>query len=631
MRTLVLWCPDWPVAASSADPAGPGGPADRPGDPADRPEPVAVLASGLVVACSGAARQAGVRRGQRLRDAQRRCPGLVVRARDLDAEARAFEPVVAAVEAYCPRVEVVRPGVCAIAARGPARYFGGEQALASRITEAVTALGYACRTGVADGLFAAELAARAVRAGDGRDGGDGPDGAHTGHGGDGPHASVVVPPGRTARFLAPKPVQVLDRPELAGLLERLGVRTLGEFAALPGRDVLTRFGTAGVIAHRLARGLEPRPLLTRPPSADLSVRTEFDPPAEQSEPMVFAAKALAERMHAGLAAQGLTCVQVEIQVDLADGRQLRRLWRHEGLLSSLAVAERVRWQLDCWRTQGERGLTAGVTVLRLVPGQLVPDEGHQLGLWGDAVAGDRVARAATRVQAMLGHDAITQPVLAGGRGPAEQVVLVPFGDTAGNPGDDTALRLPAGLPWPGRIPAPAPAIVYPSPLAARVTDDSGAPVTVTGRGAVSAPPALLVIEGLAGEGLAGEGVAGEVKTGPELRITAWAGPWPMGERWWDRVRARRRARFQLVTSDGNAWLAAVEDGRWLIEAGYGLRAAEPGAAQPGLAEPAAAEPAAAEPGVVAWAGITRRSRGGNSSGGCPGAICVTAVRRTPGR
>ena len=51
-------------------------------------------------------------------------------------------------------------------------------------------------------------------------------------------------------------------------------------------------------------------------------------------------------------------------------------------------------------------------------------------------------------------------------------------------------------------------------------------------------------------------------------ITAWAGPWPVTERWWDPQQARRQARFQLVTEDGNAWLAALQDGRWLIEASY---------------------------------------------------------------
>ena len=189
-------------------------------------------------------------------------------------------------------------------------------------------------------------------------------------------------------------------------------------------------------------------------------------------------------------------------------------------------------------------MTGGITRLRLAPDQLVRDEGRQLGLWGDAVIGDQVARAATRVQAMLGHTAVLRPMLAGGRDPAEQVTLVPFGDS-GIP------LLPAGRPWPGRIPAPAPATVYPVPRPAQVADDSGGPVSVTGRAVISAPPAWLSPDG-----------------GPCLTVTAWAGPWPVNERWWTAAGARRRARFQLVTEDGSAWLAAVQDGEWVIEACY---------------------------------------------------------------
>jgi protein ImuB len=54
-----------------------------------------------------------------------------------------------------------------------------------------------------------------------------------------------------------------------------------------------------------------------------------------------------------------------------------------------------------------------------------------------------------------------------------------------------------------------------------------------------------------------------------LDVTAWAGPWPVAEQWWRPQDARRRARFQLVTEDGAAWLAAVQDGRWQLEARYG--------------------------------------------------------------
>jgi len=508
--------------------------------------------------------------------------------------ARAFERVVSAVEEFCPRIEVLRPGICAFGARGPARYFDGEPALARKVAEAVAGLGYECGVGIADGLFAALLASR--------DGLPGPRQApsagawpperpgtqrldtgrldtgrldtgrsDTGRLDTGPVR--IVPPGGTPAYLATRSVTVLGEPELADLLVRLGIRTLGEFAAVPVSQVGNRFGEQGLLAHRLSRGLDPRPLVARPPAADLSVRAEFDPPAEQSERAVFAAKALAGRMHALLAASGLACVRVQVQVVCHDGTEITRLWRHDGLLSEFAVAERVRWQLDGWESgagsagtpgpggsggPGEDGIQGGgISLLRLSPDQLVRDQGRQLRLWGDAVVSDRVARAAVRVQAMLGHDAVRQPMLAGGRGPADQAVLVPFGDLPptwpapdGQPPGQPGVR-PLDRPWPGRIPPPAPAAVYPVPRPARVIDGSGAPVTVTGRGHVSAEPARLSVAGAL-----------------PLAITAWTGPWPVTERWWDPAHACRKARFQLVTADGGAWLAFVKDGQWLIEASY---------------------------------------------------------------
>ncbi len=504
------------------------------------------------------------------------CPDWPDTTSDDGPEARAFEQVVSAVEAFCPRVEVVRPGMCAIGAAGPARYFGGEEELARRITDAVTALGLACQAGVAGGLFAAQLAARTGaaewagtegRAGaEGRAGTEGRAGAagRAGTAGRAGAAGVIVAPGETPAFLAPYPVSVLDIPELADLLPRLGIWTLGDFARLPA-SAANRFGVLGRRAHRLARGLDARPLAPRQPSTDLCVHADFDPPADQAEPVVFAAKSLAERMHAGLAARGLACVRVQVEVTCADGQDITRLWRHDGRLSALAVAERVRWQLDSWQAGREPDsavgrepdsavggepdsavLAGGITRLRLVPDQLVRAEGRQLGLWGDAVISDRVARAAARVQALLGHAAVMRPVLAGGRDPADQVTLIPFGDS-GTP------LLPADRPWPGRIPAPAPATVYPVPLPGLVTDDAGSPVTVTGRAMISGQPAWISADG-----------------GPWLTITAWAGPWPVNERWWAGAAAspRRQARFQLITEDGNAWLAAVQEGQWQIEASY---------------------------------------------------------------
>jgi protein ImuB len=51
-------------------------------------------------------------------------------------------------------------------------------------------------------------------------------------------------------------------------------------------------------------------------------------------------------------------------------------------------------------------------------------------------------------------------------------------------------------------------------------------------------------------------------------LTGWAGPWLVDERWWAAGEHRRRARFQLLTAAGSAFLVRVEQGRWWVEATY---------------------------------------------------------------
>ena len=314
VRTVVIRCPDWPVvtamAAAGIDPEG------------GADVPAAVLFANRVVSCTPAARAEGVRTGLRRREAQSRCPQLVVLPPDPARDARAFEPVVAAVAELAPGVEVIRPGLCAVAARGPARYFGGDRAVADRLGRYVAERTRArCSVGVADGRFAAALAAR---------------------------RGLVVPRGGSRAYLAPFPVEALDLPDLPDLLRRLGLRTLGSFADLPPRDVLARFGPDGAHGHRLARGLDERPLAARPAAPELAVQTELDPPVERVDTAAFAAKVLAEELHAGLARRGLACTRVAIEAQTENGEQLTRLWRHEGVLTPAAIADRVRWQLDGW-------------------------------------------------------------------------------------------------------------------------------------------------------------------------------------------------------------------------------------------------------------------------------------------
>lgn len=421
VRVLALWSPDWPVtAASRAEGVAPH-------------RPAAVLVANRVLACSAVARAHGVRRGLNRREAQARCPDLAVLARDSDRDARAFEPVVVAVEELAPGVEIVRPGLLAMPARGPVGWFGSEQAAAERLVDQVAArTGVECQVGVADGLFAAVLAAR---------------------------RGLAVGPGDTPPFLAPLGVEELDREPDAGradlvdLLRRLGLRSLGAFAALDADDVASRFGADAVLAHRLARGLDPRPPLRRRPPEELAVEIELDPPVDRVDAAAFAARGLAERLHTALAGHGLSCTRLGIAARTTAGEELHRIWRCAEPLTPSGTVDRVRWQLDAWLARGNAGQ---VRWLRLAPEETVTAGALQLGLWGEAGEADaRAGRAMVRVQALLGPDAVVTAVLGGGRDPGEQVRLVPWGDER-EPGAPAPRRPPARAAGsaPGAGPAP---------------------------------------------------------------------------------------------------------------------------------------------------------------------------------
>ena len=231
-------------------------------------------------------------------------------------------------------------------------------------------------------------------------------------------------------------MDVLGDDGLAGVLARLGLRTLGAFAELPPPAVLARFGPDGIGAHRLARGEEEHPPALTVPPPDLVEVCEIDPPAERVDEAAFMAKGLADRLLGRLEERGLACTQVVVEAETEHGEHLSRSWRHDGALTPAALTERVRWQLDGWITDGlgERAvaagrLTGGLTLLRLTPDQVIPAHGRQLGFWGgDAASADRAARVFARVQGMLGLEHVVTPVPQGGRTPAERVRWVPWGE-----------------------------------------------------------------------------------------------------------------------------------------------------------------------------------------------------------
>jgi len=436
-----------------------------------------------VVAFNQPAREAGVRLGMRRPEAEVLCPGGTTLEQDHATESLTFEPVAAAVEELIPRVEVADPGLLFVPIDGALRYYGGEQALVAVLSRAIEeAAGVGGRIGVAGGPFAARWAAEVA--------GEEP---------------LIVEDDR--QFLASLDVEVLGREELVATFRWLGIGTLGELASLPRPAMLSRFGTAGLHAHRLASG-EDRPLEPRGLPEDPSVMERFEEPLVLLEQVGFAARALSHRLMEAMAESGVAPHRVEVSAQAADGTERTRVWRSADPFTDETLAERVWWQLRAWNESA--GIPGGIVQLTLAPADL-SGEGRQLTLLEDVSARIEAERAVARVQALLGPDAVMEGRLQGGRDPIEQVRWHRWGEVP------PPLERDPGAPWPGSTPGPSPALVPPEPQLLEVEWDGGMPSRVRLRS----------------------------RWEPVLN---WAGPWRKLGRWWqDEPQVDR---YQVVTSAG---------------------------------------------------------------------------------
>lgn len=530
IRTAAVWCPDWPaVAAARAENIGPE-------------RPVAVLGQRGVVACNAPARAAGVRRGIRRRDAQFRCPDLVVVEDDPTRDVSQFEKVVQALDAAVAGTELLRPGLVVLGAPGAVRFYGGVDELVAALVSAVAHVDVECLVGIADELPTACLAAR---------------------------EGACLAPGSDAAYLAQLPVRFLaaepallggpELEELLDLLQRLGMRTLGAFAALRPADVATRFGALGTTAHRIARGERWRVPSVSVPPPGLDVAEQCDPPLERVDLAAFIGRRLAVRLHAGLAAAGMACVRLAVTAHVADGREVRRVWRCTEPLSAEATADRVRWQLDGWIHGGGDDAAGAIVALALEPLEVVPAGHLQEGLWGTAgLAEARARRALQRVQGLLGTEAVRVVAATGARSPHQQVVTAAYGEE---------LSTVAG-PWTGLLPGPSPAVIAPPasyrlrvdvhgqqhllPLGSGVqlVDEYGTAVEAGTRGLLSRTPARVRC------------------ADTDLDLLGWSAPWPVDEAWWRG--GQLRMRMQIAPRGAAALLLSAPAGAtsWTVEGVY---------------------------------------------------------------
>lgn len=345
----------------------------------------------------------GVHPGMRMGEALARCPRLTLVPPDPAGVADQWERLLVRLESIGAAVEPERPGLACFEARGLERLYGGIDGV---LTATRRALRMPARYGVAPSRFAAVAAATRARI----------------------RRPVVITGGQQAArdFLAGMPVALLRaRPALAALpeaLERLGISTLGELAALAPAALADRFGKAGLLAYELALGgdgaLQPRP-------AGELVREVLElPEAGSGLQLERALGLLIDRLLARRERRGRTLRTVVLSTVLVDGGGT---WRMQVVFRE-ALADPVRMRLAL--TPRLALIPAPAEVLRLAVERFGPPTSDQRGLLEDPAEARRarLREAIRQTRAAAGPDAALRvlEVDPESRFPERRAVLTPF-------------------------------------------------------------------------------------------------------------------------------------------------------------------------------------------------------------
>ncbi len=370
---------------------------------------------------SGPAEAFGIRARMSLGEALARCPELVLIPPDPGRADAAWERVLRRLEGIGAAVEPGRAGEAFFEARGLRGLWGGH--IEGVIAKARRAVQAPSRIGTAPARFPAYAAARRART----------------------RRAQMVPAGAVRAFLAPLPVELLrDRlaaaEALVAALERLGIATLGELAALPDAAVADRFGQLGLRARRLAAG-EDEPLRPRQAAEELVEELEL-PEAASGEQLGRALELLVDRLLAQRGRRGRTLRRLRLEARLAAGGS----WRTEAVLRR-ASADATRLRLAVGPKLDELPAPASALALRAL--ELGPDCGEQPSLARTPAEErrERLGEAVRQVRAAAGRDAVLQvlDVEPDSRVPERRVLLTPYSEDRGPAGADAKRSIPPEL------------------------------------------------------------------------------------------------------------------------------------------------------------------------------------------
>lgn len=141
-----------------------------------------------------------------------------------------------------------------------------------------------------------------------------------------PNGLITVPPGDEADFLAPLPVQMLwgVGPKTQAVLSELGIRTIGDLAAISAERLVIRFGERAAELQASARGLDDSPIVQSHEARSISNETTFRRDVSDRQELLRTLRALTEEVGRRLRESGLAGSTVRIKVRWPDFTTITR-------------------------------------------------------------------------------------------------------------------------------------------------------------------------------------------------------------------------------------------------------------------------------------------------------------------
>jgi DNA polymerase-4 len=347
----------------------------------------------VVSAASYEARRFGVHSAMPIGRAARLCPGGVFLPVDMDKYARASRRIMAVLAEFTPLLEPLSIDEAFLDVTASRALLGDGPTAARRIKSRIRdAVELTASVGVAANKFVAKVASDL----------DKPDGL------------VVVAPGGEAAFLAPLPIARLwgVGTVTAIDLESIGVRTIGQLAAIPDPHLRARFGDSGGTLKALALGRDERAVEPFAPPKSMGAEETFERDHRDVERLRATLRGQAERVARELRAEGYAGRSVTLKLRFADFSTLTRRHTADPTQDGLRIYQEARALLD------RVPLRQPVRLIGLSVSELGPAGEGQLPLLGpDTSRRDRLARALDRLTERFGEESVRPASLLGrGRG-----------------------------------------------------------------------------------------------------------------------------------------------------------------------------------------------------------------------